>query len=102
MQAKAMSGCLSGITGIVLIASVAAATAAPLVPSGDLPGRERYRFTPSPLASSRSCAGTAVHAGDRDRRARGAIGTVEIVSGGAADDRRDHRGSSVGIIGALG
>jgi len=33
----------------VLIAGVVAATAAPLVPSGDLPGRERYRFTPSPL-----------------------------------------------------
>jgi hypothetical protein len=38
-----------GITGIVLIAAVAAATAAPLVPPGDLPGRERYRFAPSPL-----------------------------------------------------
>jgi hypothetical protein len=34
---------------MVLIAGVVAATAAPLVPSGDLPGRERYRFTPSPL-----------------------------------------------------
>jgi len=49
MRAKAMNGWLSTITGIVLIAGVAAATAAPLVPSGDLPGRERYRFTPSPL-----------------------------------------------------
>jgi hypothetical protein len=50
MRAKAMNGWLSNITGIVLIAGgVAAATAAPLVPSGDLPGRERYRFTPSPL-----------------------------------------------------
>jgi hypothetical protein len=47
MRAKAMSGCLSSIAGVVLIAG--AATAAPLVPSGDLPGRERYRFTPSPL-----------------------------------------------------
>src|SRR5260370_40703306 len=28
---------------------LATATAAPLVPSGDLPGRERYRCTPSPL-----------------------------------------------------
>ena len=44
-----MSGWLSSITGIALIAGVAAAAAAPLVPSGDLPGRERYRFTPSPL-----------------------------------------------------
>jgi hypothetical protein len=34
---------------ILLIAGIAAAEAAPLVPSGDLPGRERYRFTPSPL-----------------------------------------------------
>ncbi|HET9816247.1 MAG TPA: hypothetical protein VFQ33_10840 [Xanthobacteraceae bacterium] len=33
--------------GTVLIAGGVAATAAPLVPSGDLPGRERYRFTPS-------------------------------------------------------
>jgi hypothetical protein len=49
MRAKAMSGWLSSVTGIALIAGVAAATAAPLVPSGDLPGRERYRFTPSPL-----------------------------------------------------
>jgi hypothetical protein len=49
MRAKAMSGWLSSVTGIALIVGVAAATAAPLVPSGDLPGRERYRFTPSPL-----------------------------------------------------
>jgi hypothetical protein len=34
---------------ILLIAGIAAAEATPLVPSGDLPGRERYRFTPSPL-----------------------------------------------------
>ena len=60
-----MTGWLSTITGMVLIAGVVAGTAAPLVPSGDLPGRERYRFTPSPLdrfmqparAPSRSCAG---------------------------------------------
>jgi hypothetical protein len=49
MRAKAMSGWLSSVTGIVLIAGVGAATAAPLVPPGDLPGRERYCFTPSPL-----------------------------------------------------
>jgi hypothetical protein len=49
MRTKAMSVRLSSIAGIVLIAGAAAATAAPLVPSGDLAGRERYRFTPSPL-----------------------------------------------------
>jgi hypothetical protein len=49
MRPKAMSGWLFSITGIVLIAAVVRATAAPLVPPGDLPGRERYRFTPSPL-----------------------------------------------------
>jgi hypothetical protein len=78
MRAKAMSGCLSSIAGIVLIAGVAAATAAPLVPSGDLPGRERYRFTlrrsiascSLARASSRSCAGTAARAGHRGRRDR--------------------------------
>lgn len=34
---------------MMLLASVFAADAAPLVPPSDLPGRERYRFTPSPL-----------------------------------------------------
>jgi hypothetical protein len=33
----------------VLVAAIPAANAAPLVPPGDQPGRERYRFTPSPL-----------------------------------------------------
>ena len=37
------------IAVVLLIAGIPAAEAAPLVPSGDLPGRERYRFTPSPL-----------------------------------------------------
>jgi hypothetical protein len=37
------------IAVVLLIAGIGAAEAAPLVPSGDLPGRERYRFTPSPL-----------------------------------------------------
>jgi len=40
---------LRRIAVILLIAGIPAAEAAPLVPSGDLPGRERYRFTPSPL-----------------------------------------------------
>jgi hypothetical protein len=34
---------------MMLLASIPAADAAPLVPPSDLPGRERYRFTPSPL-----------------------------------------------------
>jgi hypothetical protein len=34
---------------MMLLASISAADAAPLVPPSDLPGRERYRFTPSPL-----------------------------------------------------
>jgi hypothetical protein len=34
---------------MMLLASISAAGAAPLVPPSDLPGRERYRFTPSPL-----------------------------------------------------
>ncbi len=34
---------------MVLLASIPAADAGPLVPPSDLPGRERYRFTPSPL-----------------------------------------------------
>jgi hypothetical protein len=80
-----------------------AAAAAPLVPSGDLPGRERYGFTPLPLdrfvqpspASSRSCVGIAARVGPRDRcGARSEIGAVEIAFGGAADDRGDDRGSS--------
>ena len=42
-------GSLRRIAIVLLIAGIPAAEAAPLVPSGDLPGRERYRFTPSPL-----------------------------------------------------
>ena len=34
---------------LLLAAGVAAAEAGPLVPPSDQPGRERYRFTPSPL-----------------------------------------------------
>ena len=37
------------VVAILLVAGMTAAGAAPLVPSGDLPGRERERFTPSPL-----------------------------------------------------
>jgi hypothetical protein len=40
---------LRRITVAVLVAGIPAANAAPLVPPGDQPGRERYRFTPSPL-----------------------------------------------------
>src|SRR5262249_61757649 len=40
---------LRRIAVVLLVAGIPAAEAAPLVPSGDLPGRERYRFTPSPL-----------------------------------------------------
>ena len=36
------------IAVVLLAVGIPAAEAAPLVPSGDLPGRERYRFTPSP------------------------------------------------------
>jgi hypothetical protein len=42
-------GWLRMIAVVLLIAGIGAAEAAPLVPSGDLPGRERYRCTPSPL-----------------------------------------------------
>src|SRR5262249_51419383 len=38
------------IAVVLLVVGIPAAEAAPLVPSSDLPGRERYRFTPSPLA----------------------------------------------------
>jgi hypothetical protein len=37
------------LVAMMLLASISAADAAPLVPPSDLPGRERYRFTPSPL-----------------------------------------------------
>ncbi len=40
---------LRRIAVTVLLAGIPAANAAPLVPPGDQPGRERYRFTPSPL-----------------------------------------------------
>jgi hypothetical protein len=34
---------------LLMAAGLAAAAAGPLVPPSDLPGRERYRFEPSPL-----------------------------------------------------
>jgi hypothetical protein len=37
------------IAAVLLIVGTAVADAAPLVPPSDQPGRERYRFTPSPL-----------------------------------------------------
>ncbi|MFL6823852.1 MAG: hypothetical protein ACJ8FA_14935 [Xanthobacteraceae bacterium] len=40
---------LRRLVPMMLLASISAADAAPLVPPSDLPGRERYRFTPSPL-----------------------------------------------------
>jgi hypothetical protein len=40
---------LYAIAAILLLAGLSAANAAPAVPSSELPGRERDRFTPSPL-----------------------------------------------------
>ena len=40
---------LCQITGLLLIAGAAIADAAPLIPSSELPGRERERFMPSPV-----------------------------------------------------
>jgi hypothetical protein len=37
------------LAAILLAAGLSAAAAAPLVPSSELPGRQRERFTPSPL-----------------------------------------------------
>ena len=37
------------IAAILVLAGTSAAAAAPLVPPSDQSGRERYRFTPSPL-----------------------------------------------------
>ena len=39
----------SRIAALLLVAGLSAAEAAPNVPSSELPGRERERFTPSPL-----------------------------------------------------
>jgi hypothetical protein len=48
-QVKATMAWFRRIAVILLIAGIPAADAAPLVPPGDQPGRERERFTPSPL-----------------------------------------------------
>jgi len=44
-----MQTSLPFLAAILFALGLSAAAAAPLVPSSDLPGRERYRFTPSPL-----------------------------------------------------
>jgi hypothetical protein len=38
-----------GLAIVALLVITSAAVAGPLVPPSDLPGRERYRFEPSPL-----------------------------------------------------
>jgi hypothetical protein len=37
------------MAGLLLIAGIVAADAAPNIPPGEMPGRERERFTPSPV-----------------------------------------------------
>ena len=37
------------MTSLLLIAGLAMANAAPNIPPGEMPGRERERFTPSPV-----------------------------------------------------
>ena len=44
-----MTHLLHRIAGLLLAANVSVAAAAPQVPSSDLPGRERDRFTESPV-----------------------------------------------------
>ncbi len=44
-----MNGLLFRIAAILLVAGMSAASAAPNIPPSEQPGRERYRFTPSPL-----------------------------------------------------
>ena len=44
-----MKATLCQIAGILLLAGITAASAAPQVPSSELPGRERERFKDSPL-----------------------------------------------------
>jgi len=50
------------IAVVLLAADIPAAEAGPLVPSGDLPGRERYRSRTR--RRGRSCSGSAVRAAD--------------------------------------
>lgn len=44
-----MSGPLQAIIGVLLAAGISAAVAAPAIPSSEMPGRERDRFTDSPV-----------------------------------------------------
>ena len=44
-----MTNHLHAIVGLLLAAGISVATAAPPVPSSELPGRERDRFTDSPV-----------------------------------------------------
>jgi hypothetical protein len=44
-----MKTSLYSIAAILLLAAISAAAAAPNVPPSEQPGRERERFTPSPL-----------------------------------------------------
>ncbi|HEY6702852.1 MAG TPA: hypothetical protein VI010_02035 [Xanthobacteraceae bacterium] len=44
-----MAGLGASAIVLLLVVGVAAADAAPVVSPGNLPGRERYRFEPSPL-----------------------------------------------------
>jgi hypothetical protein len=44
-----MAGLRASAVMLLVAASATAAAAGPLVPPSDQPGRERYRFTPSPL-----------------------------------------------------
>jgi hypothetical protein len=44
-----IAGLRASAVMLLVAASATAAAAGPLVPPSDQPGRERYRFTPSPL-----------------------------------------------------
>jgi hypothetical protein len=44
-----MSGLLQATIGVLLAAGLSAAAAAPAIPSSEMPGRERDRFTDSPV-----------------------------------------------------
>ena len=56
---------LRHLVAMMLLASISAADAAPLVPPSDLPGRERYRF---------ALAARPLHAADPARQAAVALG----------------------------
>jgi len=49
MLAKLSQVAAAHVAAIALIAGLAAAHAAPNIPPGEMPGRERERFTPSPV-----------------------------------------------------